>query len=288
MTHPLGDPLLLVPADDAALPDQQEALRRALVGKDVSFRVVDLGRDPRATVEREMAAGHRYLVHLGGQASLVRWLPAAVGTEAVVGVFPGGRPNDFARTFGLETNANAAAILLASPRVLRVDVGVARTTAGETYVFNHAVVGLGAAAARRMRPGGRARNLLAWYAALLRHRTTTFEVDMTFAEYRGEATQVRLSNGQFAYGGLLAAPTAMPDDGAWDVQVWAGPKTLPFTALAVMPRGEHLPSEHITQWRQKRAEVTATPPAPVAVDDVVVGTTPASFELREKALRLKI
>ena len=288
MSHPLGDPLLLVPADDAALPDRQEALRRALAGKDVAFRVVELGPDPRATVARELAAGNRYLVHLGGQASLVRWLPAAVGTEAVVGIFPGGRPNDFARTFGLEIGAGAAATLLASPRVLRVDVGVARTTAGETYVFSHAVVGLGAAAARRLRPGGRARNLLAWYAALLRHRPTAYEVDMTFAEYRGAATQVRLANGQYAYGGLLAAPTAMPDDGAWDVQVWAGPKTLPFTALSAMPRGEHLPSDHVTQWRQKRASVTATPPAPVAVDDVVVGTTPATFELLEKALRLKI
>ncbi|HVF03343.1 MAG TPA: hypothetical protein VNA20_00745 [Frankiaceae bacterium] len=288
MAHPLGDPVLLVPERDAALPGERAAFERALTAKGVAFRVEPLGRDPRATVDRLVAGGTRFAVHLGGQASLVRWLPAAVDADLVAGVFPGGVPNDFARTFGLETNAAAGATLVASPRVLRVDVGLARTAGKEAYVFNHAVVGLGAAAARGLRPGGRARNLLAWYRALLGHRATAFDVDMTFAEFHGPATQVRLSNGQYAYGGLLAAPTALPDDGAWDVQVWAGPKTLPFTALSAMPRGEHLPSEHVTQWRQKRAEVTATPPAPVAVDDVVVGRTPVTFELLPNALRLKV
>ena len=287
MSHPLGDPVLLVPEGDPARPEQVAALRRALAERDVAHRVVELGRDPRATVDAEVAAGARYLVHLGGQASLVRWLPAAVGTELVAGVFPGGVPNDFARTFGLETNANAAAVLLAGPRVMRVDVGVARTDGGETYVFSHAVAGLGAAAARPA-SAGRLTRLAAWYRALLRHRATAFDVDMTFAEFHGPATQVRLSNGQFGYGGLLAAPGAIPDDGAWDVQVWAGPRALPFTMLTRMVRGEHLPNEHVTQWRQKRAEVVATPPVPVAVDDVVVGRTPVTFELLPKALRLKI
>lgn len=283
MAHPLGDPVLLVPDRDPALPERLTQLESGLAARGVAFRRVSLGRDPRATVDREVANGARFLVHCGGQASLVRWLPAAVGTDLVAGVFPGGVPNDFARTFGLDVNGEAASILLAGPRFIRVDVGVARLGDRETYVFNHAVAGLGA--------GLRSRGLgalLRWYRAILLTRRRAFDVDMTFAEYHAEATQVRLSNGQYAYDGLHAAPTALPDDGAWDVQVWAGPRSLPFTAQAVMGRGEHLPNEHVTQWRQKRAEVVATPPAPVAVDDVVVGRTPATFELLPKALRLKI
>jgi diacylglycerol kinase (ATP) len=278
----LGDPVLLVPRDDPATPDALARLESSLRERGVTPR-----REPAEEAPRLVAGGASFLVHCGGQASLVRWLPLAVGTDLVVGVFPGGARNDFATTFGLDVNGTAAAILLTSPRVMRVDVGVARTTGGETYVFNHAVAGLGAEAVRRM-GRGRVRNLLAWYRALARHRRTTFDVDMTFAEYRGEATQVRLANGVYAFGGLRAAPTALPDDGAWDVQVWAGPRTLPFSMQPLMLRGEHLPNEHVSQWRQKRAEVAATPPVRVAVDDVVVGTTPATFELLPKALRLKI
>ena len=278
-------PLLLIPEGDPATPEALARLESSLRERSVEPRRVALGKDPRTTVEG--LAGETFLVHCGGQRSMVRWLPAVVGTDTVVGVFPGGARNDFARTFGLDTNGTAAAILLTGPRVVRVDVGVARTTEGETYVFNHAVVGLGAEAVRRMR-GGRLTDLLAWYRAMARHRKTRYDVDMTFAEWSGEATQVRLANGIYAHGGLRAAPTALPDDGAWDVQVWTGPRTLPFGAQSLMPLGEHLPHEHITQWRQKRAEVVATPPALVAVDDVPCGRTPATFELLPGALRLKI
>lgn len=244
-----------------------------------------LGRDPLRAARREVEAGGRLLVHCGGQRSLVRWLPLAVGTDVVVGLFPGEASNDLARTFGLTMPGEAYAMLLESPRVIRSDVGVARVGERETYVFNHAVVGLTAAAL-----GGRTRvgRLARWYAAMLRHRPTRYDVDMTFAEFHGEATQVRLANGQYALDGYYVAPAALPDDGAWDVQVWAGPRTLPFSAQPAMLRGEHLPSENIGQWRHKRVVVSASPPAPVAVDDVVVGTTPASFELLPKALRIKI
>jgi diacylglycerol kinase family enzyme len=284
MAHALGE-LALLQAD--ADPAQVAELEAALADRDVTFRRVPLGDDPRATAEREIAHGARLLVHLGSQATMVRWLPAVVGTETLAGVFPGGASNDFAKTFGLDTNPEAAAILLAGPRLMRVDVGVARVGGTETYVFNHAVIGLGAEVAKRMR-GSRVGALLAWYRAIGIYRPAVYDVDMTFAEYHAEAVQVRLSNGQYALGGLHAAPTALPDDGAWDVQVWSGPKTLPFTLQPKMVLGDHLPNEHVTSWRQKRAEVAATPPALVAVDDVVVGRTPATFELLPKALRLKI
>jgi diacylglycerol kinase family enzyme len=287
MAHPLGEIVLLLPARDAADPANVAALETALAGRSLASRRVGLGDDPRAAVEREVAAGARLLVHCGGQASLVRWLPAVVGTEVVAGVFPGGAANDFARTFGLDTNPEAAAILLDSPRFLRVDVGVATIGGRETYVFNNAVVGLGAEVAKRL---GRSRfsRLLAWYRAMARHRERVYDVDMTFAEYHAPAVEVRLANGQYAHGGLHAAPTALPDDGAWDVQVWAGSRTLPFSLQPKMLRAEHLPHGDVTQWRQKTAEVVATPPALVAVDDAVVGRTPATFTLLPKALRLKI
>jgi diacylglycerol kinase family enzyme len=283
MAHPLGEPVLLEAAPDRCDTDQLVELVESLAERDVTVRRVPLGRHPREVAEREIANGARLLVHCGGQRSLVRWLPAVMGTETVVGVFPGGAANDFARTFGLDTNGEAASILLTSPRVLRVDVGVARLGGRETYVFNHAVVGLGAGRSARG-----VRGLAGWYRDLLMHRRTVYDVDMTFAEYHAEATQVRLANGQWALSGLFAAPMALPDDGAWDIQVWSGPRALPFSLQPRMLRGEHLPHEHVTSWRQKRAEVVATPPAKVAVDDVVVGRTPATFELLPKALRLKI
>jgi diacylglycerol kinase family enzyme len=301
MGHPLGTLVLLVPSKDAAAAEQVDALVRELAKREVDSRVVATAGDPRAAVRRELDAGARLLVHCGGLRSL---RPVVIellrgGTrdpaDAVLGLYPGGARNDYARTFGLTLNAAAAAHVLTSPRVMSVDVGVATVQGGrgaeDHYALNGAVVGVGAAAARtsaRLRGLGRIGGLLSWWAAGGRRGAREVEVDMTFAEWRGRATQVRVDNGQFALGGLHVSPLALPDDGAWEVQVWDGPRSLPFTLQPKMHLADHLPNPHISQWRQKRVEVRADRPLPVAVDEVYVGTTPATFTLLPGALRLKI
>ena len=177
-----------------------------------------------------------------------------------------------------------------------VDVGVVTVTGKDgkqhrEYLINDAVIGLGAVVARRahtLRVLGRVGGLLAWWSTLATYRRKHTDVDMVFAEWHDRAVQVRLSNGQFAHDGLHIAPLALPDDGVWDVQVWDGPRHLPFTLQPKMLLSDHVPHRHISQWRQKRVEIRSDPPSLVAVDDRVVGTTPATFELLPRALRLKI
>lgn len=288
MAHPLGELALVVPSGgDAAEPDRLATLRDELAARDVDHRVVTPDQ-----VVGELACGRRYFAHCGGLRSLHAYAPALVESEeeVVLGLFPGGASNDFALTFGLDLGPVAAAIVLAGPRVMRVDVGVATLGDERLYVLNDAVVGLGAAVTRkteRLRAVGRAGRLAAWWATLATYRPRRVDVDMTFAEWHDELVQLRLSNGQWGLGRLHVAPMALPDDGAWDVQVWSGPRHLPFTLQPKMVRAEHLPHDHVSQWRQKRV-VVETPGLPVAVDERPAGRTPATFELLPQRLRLKI
>ncbi|MEO6714907.1 MAG: diacylglycerol kinase family protein [Mycobacteriales bacterium] len=299
MSHPLGVLTLLTPAGrEACTAGELAELEAELNSAGVETRRVPLGADPGATVRREIAGGARYVVVCGSQRAFTEVVPAVVESaeEVVVGVFPGSRPHDFARTFGLRTNAAAAALSLTRADVMLVDVGVVtlRGLDGNErrhYLFNDAVIGLGAVVSRRMkrlRPLGRLGGLLSWWATLATYRRRHTDVDMVFAEWHAPMVQVRISNAQFAHDGLHIAPMALPDDGVWDVQVWDGPRHLPFTLQPKMLLSDHVPHRHISQWRQKRVEVTAAKPAPVAVDDTVVGTTPATFELLQQKLRLKI
>ncbi|HVE97772.1 MAG TPA: diacylglycerol kinase family protein [Mycobacteriales bacterium] len=305
MPHPLGEVALLVAtgrdAPDRAALDEMCA---ALTARDVAFRRAAVGGDQRAVaaeLHRVAAAGTRLVVMCGGQrvfrAAVEALRAGGAATEQVVlGVFPGGRSHDFAKSFGLDANPRAAALLLSSDRVMRVDLGraVVATAGGAArthLVVNDAVVGLGAAVCRKntiLERVPRIGPLTAWWATLVSYRPRRFDVDMTFAEWHDDAVQVRIANGQFAHDGLHVSPLALPDDGAWDVQVWDGPVHLPFTLQPRMLLGEHLPHEHISQWRQKRVEVATAKPTPVAVDGRYVGTTPAVFELDPGALRLKI
>lgn len=299
MSHPLGVLTLLLPSPregctDAELRDLETELR----SRDVETRRVPLGSKPADTVRRELADGARYLVVCGSQLALTEVIPAIVESadDVVVGVFPGSAPNDFARTFGLRNNTVASAISLARPDVMLVDVGVVTLTdakGGERreYLVNDAVIGLGAVVSRRaatLRTLGRFGGLLSWWSTLATYRPRRTDVDMVFAEWHDRAVQVRVSNGQFAHDGLLIAPLALPDDGVWDVQVWDGPRHLPFSLQPKMVLSDHLPHPHISQWRQKSVEVRSDPPSPVAVDDRYVGMTPATFELLPSKLQLKI
>jgi diacylglycerol kinase (ATP) len=299
MLHPLGELVLLVPnAREACDPAELDELEAALHERDVSTKRVALGKDPAGTLSALIKDGVRYVAVCGSQRALADTLPAIVDTdsEVVVGIFPGSAPNDFARTFGLRSNPTAAAVSLARPDVMPVDVGVVtfhdRSGAERrAYVLNEAVVGLGAVVAgrsQRLRRLGRVGGLVAWWTTLASYRTRHMDVDMVFAQWHDRAVQVRVSNGQFAYDGLHIAPLALPDDGVWDVQVWDGPRHLPFTLQPKMVLSDHVPNRHISQWRQKRVEVRSEPPSPVAVDERLVGVTPATFELLPKRLRLKI
>ena len=302
MSHPLGELALLVPRGrDAAAPDLLGELEATLTARGVSHHRTTLGRDPAADVHDELAAGTRLLVVCGGQSAVADVVPALLdGDEldpagTVLGLFPGGARNNFAQTFGLDLHPEAAAILLAGPRVMSVDLGVVTcespTGQRRHIVVNEAVVGLEAEVVRRtnsLRWLGRVGGLLAWWTSIARGRAVGADVDMTFAEWHDPLVQLRLSNGQFTGDRLLIAPQALPDDGAWDVQIWDGPAHLPFTLQPQMLHGEHLPHPNIATWRQRRVHVTTERPVRVAVDDRVVGTTPATFELLPKVLWLKI
>jgi diacylglycerol kinase (ATP) len=299
VSDPLGVLTLLLPSPREGCTDAElRELEAELRSRDVECRRVPLGREPAETVRREVAAGARYLVVCGSQRALTGVIPAIMvaGEDVVVGVFPGSQPNDFARTFGLRSNPAATAISLARPDVMLVDIGVVtvtdkRGTERREYLINDAVIGLGAVVSRRqhrMRRLGRVGGLLGWWSTLASYRPRYTDVDMVFAEWHDRAVQVRVSNGQFAHDGLHIAPLALPDDGVWDVQVWDGPRHLPFTLQPKMVLSDHVPHRHISQWRQKRVEVRSDPPSLVAIDDRVVGTTPATFELLPSRLRLKI
>jgi diacylglycerol kinase family enzyme len=298
MSHQLGELCLLLPRGrDACAPDELAELEQALAGRGVSSRRVELGQDPEGATSRLIDSGATYVAVCGSQRILTRVLATVVDTapEVVVGVFPGGAPNDFARTFGLKTNPTAAARSLARPDVMGVDVGVVTYAdrsgnSRRAHVFNDAVIGLGAVVARRqarLDRLGRVGGLLAWWSTLASYRPGHVDVDMVFAQWHDRAVQVRLSNCQFAYDGLNIAPLALPDDGVWDVQVWDGPRHLPFTLQPKMVLSDHVPHRHISQWRQKRVEVSSERVA-LAVDDRYLGTTPATFELLPQRLRLKI
>ena len=84
------------------------------------------------------------------------------------------------------------------------------------------------------------------------------------------------------------SPRSWPSDGYIDVLVMKGPESDAFTILNKAVLGEHLPHPNIVEYRCRTLSVETARPWPIQADGLVVGTTPASFEVLPQAIRLKI
>lgn len=313
MTHPFGPMRLLVNprAGRGAVSKQLPALRAALEQRKVDYDVFETARGGQMVeaTEQALADGVRYLVAVGGDGTVhevvngMYRLDEASGEitpiapDAVLGVVGAGSGSDFVRTFGLDRNVEVLARHLATEDFMPVDVGVVsyvdvNGTPARRLFANIAEVGYGGEVVRRVarypRFLGRVRYLLGAYASIraLQRQETAVKVAHTTATV--PLTELVVANGQFFGGGMKVAPRALPDDGKFNVQLFTGHRSQVFLMTTQIYRGEHLPNREIVEYQSESVELAPDIPLPVEADGEYLGTTPCTFTLLERSLRLKI
>jgi len=217
-------------------------------------------------------------------------------SEAVLGVIPAGASCDFVKTFGLPSDIERACGHLAGDGLFSIDAGaVVATSDGadvRRFFVNIAEVGMGASMVRRQgrfpERLGRGRRFLSFWLSLVTFRPTPVRLTGDRRTWEGKVHDVLVANCQFQGDGMRISPKSWPDDGYLDVLVMKGPKSDAFTMLPRTYLGEHLPHPNIVEYRSRTLRVEASRPLWIQADGEVVGTTPATFEVVPKAIRLKI
>ena len=246
--------------------------------------------------------GWTYLVAVGGDGTIHEVVNGMMGTdgprnpEAVLGVVSAGSGADFARTFGLPDDASQGVEHLTGDGVVGIDLGrVTFTTDGgeaTEWFPNIAESGLGAdvvkVAERLPRGMGRSRYLAGFWMTLARFKGTEGTVVCDTRTYEGRITNLVVANCQFFGGGMHVAPKATPTDGRLDVLIQIGTKADYVAAITKVFKGRHIPSPAIKEYKARRVEVTTKTPLRVEADGELLGMTPATFQLYENALRLKV
>src|SRR5205085_5235917 len=225
-----------------------------------------------------------------------------------LGVLPSGTGGDFRRTLKMPTRASDAARRLREGLTRTLDAG--RVTfldeSGEEearFFVNVASFGMGGDVIRRVKEGGAlgpvASRLVGGklsFASAVLQAGLAFEkptVRVTLdggRESQLTVTNFCVANARYFGGGMKIAPSAVLDDGLFDV-VAVGD----MSALAVLANsyrvylGTHLGMQEVQHGRARRVE------ARPASDDVVkletdgelVGRLPATFEILPGALRVR-
>jgi diacylglycerol kinase (ATP) len=286
----------------AQLPD----LERTLKERELAY-TLHVAEDPGEATSLAATALHdgaRFLVAVGGDGTVQRVVNGMFDadgrplvTDAVLGVVAAGSGCDLVRSFGLPGDTTEAVGHLTGPNTYALDVvKITCTDRGERvtrYSHNLAEAGFGAAVLRRYAAlpdwTGRARGLLAFWLTFARTRLAQVKVEADTKVYEGPAYNVIVANAQFS-GGLRLSPRSFPGDGILDALVFRGPRS---DALTMLPRiyrhGDHVPDPHIHEMRAKiRVAVDADRALPIEADGEVLGTTPATFQVVPRALRLKL
>ncbi|MGH3254209.1 MAG: diacylglycerol/lipid kinase family protein [Streptosporangiaceae bacterium] len=293
-------------------------IERILTEAGLSYRVVRTTHPGHATEAARDALdrGERYLVAAGGDGTVHEVLNGMitddqpVAGDAVLGVVAAGSGCDFVRSFGLPGDAVEGARHLAGDAVRLIDVAKVTFRSGggsapgsrsgsgsgpaevTRYFANIAEAGLGGAVVdRTLRlPGflGGASYFCGFWLTLPGFGPRTVRLDADGQEFAGRAFNVVVANCRFYGGGMQISPKSDPCDGALEVLVMTGPKSDAFTTLPKVYRGAHLPHRHIAELRGSRVRVEADPPLPIEADGEILGTTPATFEVIPRAIRVKV
>ena len=222
---------------------------------------------------------------IGGVADALRGHP-----DALMGLLPGGRGNDFARTCGIPSDPVVACRILRDGMARPVDLG----EVGGRAFAGIASVGIDSEANRIANEApsalGGAAYVYGALRALVSFKPVSFRLELDRRRYdlpRGWT--VAAANSKAYGGGMLLAPDASLDDGMLDVVLVSPATRLRFLrGLPKVFRGAHLNLPGITVERAREVSIEADRPLTVFADGDPIAELPATVRVLPGALRMML
>jgi diacylglycerol kinase (ATP) len=260
----------------------------------------DLRLTERAGHAGELTAEHgpNYdaVFSLGGDGTAMEVVSAAVGSDLLVGVLPGGTGNLLARALDIPLDVRRAVLALLDGGVAQIDLG--RLATGRHFAIA-AGVGIDSAMVIETTPWLKRHFGVGAYAAIAvrsalrmhlgrRHLRVRVTIDGEMTEYVAAAVLVAnfgaLLSNRFTLGkGILA------DDGVLDVVAFT-PRSI-ADMLEIMRRmmmRDFSPSPILQYRRGHSIRVETDPPMPAQADGELIGDTPVEVTVVPRCVRMLI
>ena len=264
------------------------AVERALTARGLGHRVV-LTESLEHARDSALAAvsGGETPVVMSGDGLIGQIGGALAGSDATMGVIPGGRGNDLARVLGIPAEPEEAVAVLAAGDVRTIDVGEVN---GERYLCV-ASCGFDSDANRIANEAKLIKGRLVYAYAALRAMAAwkparfTITLDGDRREFRGYS--VAAANSKAFGGGMFIAPDALLDDGALDVVYIT--QVGRFHYLRGLPKvfdGSHVENDEVVVLRGRELTIEADRPFAVYADGEHISHLPAKLRVLPSALRV--
>jgi YegS/Rv2252/BmrU family lipid kinase len=210
------------------------------------------------------------------------------GTDGRLAIVPGGRGNDFARTLGIPRDAAGSCAVIAAGRERAIDLGEA---SGRAFV-GIASCGFDSDAnriANETRVPGQLAYLYGALRALAAWRPARFELELDGVASTHVGYSVAAANGRQYGGGMVLAPSAELDDGAFDV-VTIAEVTKPYflRQLPKVFKGAHVGNAEVEVRRARELRIAADRPFALYADGDPLAELPATVRTLPAAVRVLV
>lgn len=236
-----------------------------------------------------LGQGHRFVIIGGGDGTISSVVDHFAYDEVVFGVLPLGTANSFARTLGIPLDLAGAIDVLLQGKVADVDLG----RIDGDYFANGASIGLPAAVGRATPPGlkrwlGRAGYAVVAVNELLHHEPFRCSVTMDGETRTVEALDVRIANGAYQ-GGVLVAGDASVESGEIVLHILKGASRWQLVReWARVAAGAPFAPGDVEDLRARALRIETDPVQDVAIDGEVVTRTPIDVSVARNALLVMV
>jgi YegS/Rv2252/BmrU family lipid kinase len=267
---------------EAALPALASWFRKNCDAK----LVVATSKEERMQELEAHARGVDLIVIGGGDGTISRAVPELLKLGRPVALLPLGTANDFARTIGLPSDPLEAAEVALNGREHRIDIGLVNN---RPYL-NVASLGVASkvpkAQSKELKQTWRAFAYVIGLCSAFRNFRPFFvdlDIDGKWT-WSGAVYQVSVGNGRYHGGGLTVAEDAAIDDGKLDLYlVYPGSFWQLVASIMHLKFGLTKP-EVLKRLSAVTVTVRTDRPQSINADGEFATATPASFEVRPKAL----
>lgn len=245
-----------------------------------------------ATRQARQAAegGADVVVAYGGDGTVMEVVNGLIGTEATLGVLPGGTGNVLSIELDIPQTSEEAAQLLVSPdaQIREVDVG----QSGERSFMLRAYVGFDAQriqlTTREMRERyGKLAYLIAALKAIPESKAMAYRLTLDDEVVECEGITCIVANaGNMGIRGLSLVPDVSISDGLLDVIVIHGLDPLSLASALGSIADTPLDPDRFHHWQAREISISTNPPQAVIGDGESWGETPITMKVLSGAVRV--
>lgn len=236
-------------------------------------------------------AGYARVAAVGGDGTLAEVVNGLIGSNSALGIVPGGTGNDFVREAGIPMDMRAAAELLFTGAIRKVDVGRIKP---DKYFINVAGVGFDAEVARTVNSfpkylGGTVPYVAGIVTTLWRYSPYALEMELDGTTLFRKVLLVAIGNASSYGGGMKICPGAKIDDGLFTICV--GGDVSRMDVLRLVPSiytAGHVKHPKVEMMTARHIEIRAAKRVAAMADGDLVGELPQSYDLLPGALDLVV